>query len=90
MYEINNEEQSLQEIVDKGEALYEAVKDQYEPEHKGKFLAIEVESGNFYMGDNSMIAVEKARAANPEKLVYLKKIGFSATDILASSFMSHP
>jgi hypothetical protein len=82
-------DQSLQEIADKGEALYLTVKDKYEPEHKGKFLAIEVEGGTFYMGDTGKEAIEKARAANPNKLFYLLKIGFSSTETLAHSLVGH-
>jgi hypothetical protein len=81
--------QSLQEIAEKGDALYQAVKDKYEPDNKGKFLAIEVQKGNFYLGDTGKEAAEKARAANPGKLVYLLKIGFSTMEILANSFSNH-
>jgi len=81
--------QSLQEIAEKGDALYQAVKDEYEPQYKGKFLAVEVEKGIFYMGDTGKEAIEKARAANPDKLFYLLKIGFSSTEILARSLLGH-
>jgi len=86
----SNEEQSLQEIVDKGSALYEAVKGQYEPHDKGKFLAIEVEKGNFYIGDTTREAIGKARAANPGKLFYLVRIGFSSMEVLTTPFMGRP
>ena len=37
---------NLQEIVDKGEKIYEQIKSQYEPQHNGKFLAIECKTSS--------------------------------------------
>lgn len=82
--------QSLQEIADKGAALYGTVKDKYELNSKGKFLAIEVEKGGFYIGDTSKEALEEARASNPGKLFYLVKIGFNSTETLAHSLVGRP
>jgi hypothetical protein len=84
---IKNEEQSLKDIADKGAAIYETIKDKFEPDQKGKFLAIEVEHGNYYVGETSREAIEQARAANPGKRFYLVKIGFSATETLMASFV---
>jgi hypothetical protein len=80
-------EQSLQEIADRGDAIYGKVKGQYEPDYKGKFLAIEVESANLYMGDSTKEALEKAREKNPGKLFYVVKIGFDSTETLAHSLV---
>ena len=80
---------SIQEIADKGTAIYEAIKDKYEPDNKGKFLAIEVENSDVSMGDTAREAIEKARVKNPEKLFYIVKIGFNSTETLAHSLISH-
>jgi hypothetical protein len=80
-------EQSLQEIADKGAVIYEGIKGKFEPDQKGKFLAIEVESGNYYFGETSKDAIDLARAANPGKRFYLVKIGFTATETLMASFV---
>ncbi len=79
----------FEEIAQKGIALYETVRSQYEIDHKGKFLAIEVDSQKKYLGDSTAEALEKARAENPEKLFYLVKIGFSSAETLANSFLAH-
>lgn len=77
------EKTNLQEIVDKGEKVYEQVKSQYEPQHNGKFLAIEVESGKAYMAEYSADAVVEAKKHHPGKLFYVLKIGHSVADTIA-------
>jgi len=83
----NNEElirqADIQEIAEAGRKIYEEVKSQYES-HKGKFLAIDTESKNVYMGETTAEAVEQARAAHPEKVFYVVKVGFSASEVLAA------
>lgn len=84
----NNEElirqADIQKIAQEGVSIYEAVRLQYEPVQNGKFLAINVESKETFLGDTTSEAVEKARKAHPEKVFYVVKIGFSASEILAS------
>ncbi len=74
---------NLQEIVDKGEKIYEQIKSQYEPDKNGKFLVIEVESKKVYFGDESMDAVALAKKDFPNKVFYLVKIGHGYIETLA-------
>ncbi len=74
---------NLQEIVDAGEKVYEKIKSQYEPQHNGKFLAIEPESKKVYFGEESADAVAKAKKDFPDKVFYLVKIGYGYTETLA-------
>jgi hypothetical protein len=78
--------QHFGEIVDKGIAIYEKIKGNYEPQYKGKFLAIDVTSGKAYMADTGGEAIEKAKAENPEILFYLVRIGFDSVATLLNSF----
>lgn len=78
---------SIQEIAEKGDAIYANLKINYEPNNNGKFLAIEVESGNSYIADTSKEAVDQARAAHPGKLFYVVKIGFNSVETLAHSLV---
>lgn len=74
---------NIQQLAEKGKQVYEEVKQQYEPQDNGKFLAIDVDTKNVYKGNTSSEAVEAARAAHPDKVFFVVKIGFSATEILA-------
>ncbi len=74
----------LEKIAREGNAIYEEVKSEFEPDHHGKFLAIDIESKDHYLADTSADAVASARIAHPEKVFYVKKIGFDAAETMAS------
>lgn len=77
--------QALHEIVVKGKAVYERIQGNYGPEHKGKYLAIEPDSGRAYLGDRGVEAIEKAKMENPGKIFYILKIGFDSTETLSET-----
>lgn len=74
---------NIQEIAEKGEKIYYEIRDKYESESIGKFLAIDVDSKDKYLGNSTTEAVEKARSEHSDKVFYVVKIGFSASEILA-------
>ena len=74
---------NIQQLAEEGNRIYEEVKQEYEPQQNGKFLAIEVERKSVYLGDTSSEAVEKARKIHPDKVFFVVKIGFSASEVLA-------
>jgi len=63
------------EIVEKGKAIYERLREQLEPEHKGEVIVIEVESGDYFLGKNSAEAWRKAREKHPDKIYYMNRVG---------------
>lgn len=69
---------SQQEVLNKGTAIYEQIKDQYEPEHKGKFLVIDIETGKTYMSDKAALAIEMADMDCPDSQCYVLRIGYEA------------
>ncbi len=66
------------EIAHKGEEVYQKISKQIKKEHVGDFMAIEVESGKYFLGQTQMEAIEKAKKRFPAKVFYLMKIGFPA------------
>lgn len=74
----------IQKIVKDGAKIYESVRLQYEPDNNGKFLAIDIDSKEVFLGSTSSESVELARKAHPNKVFYVVKIGFSAAETLAS------
>lgn len=74
----------IQKIAVAGAKIYNTIKSQYEPVQSGKFLAIDIESNDVFIGNTSSEAVELARKAHPNKIFYVVKIGFSAAETLAS------
>jgi hypothetical protein len=70
---------SADPVTEAGERIYwEKYRDQYEPTHLGKFLAIDVVTGRATLSEQAADAMERAHQANPDHLVYLLKIGSSA------------
>lgn len=73
----------IDHIVKEGKKVYEEIKDQYEPKHMGKLLAIDIKSKKAYLGNTSVEAVQKAQKAHPNTVFYVVKIGYSVTETLA-------
>ena len=69
-------------LVAQGEALYQQrLKSQLDPTYHGQIVAIEVESGDYFVGKSVTEAARKAREKYPEKVFYFVKIGFPAVHV---------
>lgn len=73
----------IHKIATKGNEIYESVKTRYAKD-KGKFLAVDTESGDVFLGDSNSEAVEAAKREYPSHVFFVVKIGYSATERLAS------
>jgi len=67
-----------EKFVSDAETFYEKIKSQYEPDLIGKFLAINPETKQVYLGDTSVDALKTAKKENPHIGFFIKKIGFDA------------
>ncbi|OGY35407.1 MAG: hypothetical protein A3E36_01775 [Candidatus Andersenbacteria bacterium RIFCSPHIGHO2_12_FULL_45_11b] len=74
----------IEEIAKKGERIYVKKEKTLSAAHKGEYMAIQVDTGDYFLGETGGIAIEKAKKRYPEDVFYLVKIGFSATQTLAS------
>src|SRR5438045_3518949 len=64
-------------LAERGKRIYEErLKALLEPAHKGEFVAIEPESGDYFLGRDMGEAGTRARAAHPERFSYLMRVGF--------------
>jgi hypothetical protein len=57
-------------------AIYESLQDALPPTAKGKIVAIERESGDFFIGTTVLEVAGKARAVHPGKTFHFFRIGF--------------
>jgi len=69
------------EIVEKGQKIYEAIKDKLEPEHKGELVAIEVETGDYFLGQSVIEAIEKGREKYPNTVFHVIRIGYPVVHV---------
>ena len=87
---MNNEElikgANIQKIAEEGAKIYEQIKIKYDPQERGKFLAIDIDSQDVYLGITSAEALALARQAHPDKVFYVVKIGFDVAETMAWSF----
>ena len=67
---------SRDEIVERGQAIYEErLRAQLEPEHRGKVLVIDIETGEYEMDADVITAGDRAQAKNPGAALYSMRIG---------------
>jgi len=57
--------------------VYEKIKSQLKGQ-EGKILAIDVESGDYFIGDDTIEAYKKGRKKYPHKEFFFKRIGSKA------------
>ena len=64
------------DLVERGQSTYrESLASLLEPSHMGKFVAVEPDSGRYFLGSTASTALVAAHAAMPEKLFYLTRVG---------------
>jgi hypothetical protein len=65
------------EFTRRAHELYERnIRAQVEPDNKGKMLAIDVDSGDYSLADDSLTALDQIKAKNPDASVYILRVGF--------------
>lgn len=72
------------DLVERGQAVYdERLKSLLEPEYTGRYVAIEPESGRYFLADSGTAALLAGRAEMPDSLFYLARIGYRAADTIS-------
>lgn len=66
------------EIVRQGQALYDQkVRAHVEPYYTGKFLVLDIETGEYEVDANDLVALKRAKAKNPGAALYILRVGSS-------------
>jgi len=74
------------DIINRGERIYhERLKAELESTHLNEFLVIEPDSGDYFLGRTSIEASLKARAAHPDRVGYIMRIGHRAAWFIGGS-----
>ena len=69
---------SIDDIAQRGEQIYDAqLRDVLEPDQIGKFVAIDVNSGDYMVADTILGAANGLSAKRPGSENYIMKIGYS-------------
>lgn len=73
---------NMHEFAAKGKQVYTQIRAELEAEHKGEVVAIEPESGDYFLGKTMGEAGDKAREKHPNKVFYFARIGHRAVHVL--------
>ncbi len=69
-----------EDLLERGESIYkERLKSLLEPDHRGEIVAIEVESGDYFLGKSEIEAYDRAVAKHPGKRFAFLRVGFKTT-----------
>ena len=68
----------IRKIGEKGREIFKRISEELEKDYRGKFVAIEVDSSDYFIGDTSVEAKKNARVKYPGRVFYLGRIGFRA------------
>jgi hypothetical protein len=70
---------SSEEVVRRGKALYEQqLRVQVEPGNTGKFLVIDIETGEYELDRDEVAALKRAKAKRFDAPLYMMRIGYRA------------
>ncbi|MBM4031672.1 MAG: hypothetical protein FJ291_07785 [Planctomycetes bacterium] len=68
------------ELVARGRAYYDQhLRARVEPQHIGKFLALDVESGDYEVDENEVAAIHRVEARHPDTVFCVLRVGYRAT-----------
>ena len=70
---------TIDEVCDRGEQIYrEQIKALVEPRENGKFIVIDIESGDYEIDEDDALAGEMLRKRRPDAVGFLARIGCRA------------
>lgn len=66
-----------EEVGERGERIYEQeIKERVEPHEKGKFVIIDIETGEYEIDKSDLAATKRALAKRPEAVLYGVRVGY--------------
>ena len=70
---------SAEEKAPPGDAIYDRdIREQVEPAHRGKVVAIDIDSGAYVIDDNALTASERLLAQHPGAEIWCVRVGSRA------------
>ena len=77
---MSTEKYSVDEVCDRGERIYEErIKHLVEPQENGKFIIIDVETGDYEIDEEHPAASRRMRECRPLSVRYAGRIGEATT-----------
>lgn len=71
------QEMDVKEIVRRGEAIYgERIRPLVELDSFGKFVSVDIETGDWEMADDLLITTDRLREKHPAALLFSTRVGY--------------
>jgi len=71
----------------RAEAYYaEHLRAKLEPDHKGKFLVLDPETGDYEMDENQAVAFRRAIAKHPNAFFHIMRVGYRTAARMGARF----
>jgi len=67
---------TTEEIAARGRELYERIRTKVEPNNKGKYLVIDIESADYEIDEDKLAASDRAQMKHPNGALYALRIGY--------------
>lgn len=78
-----------EEVSERGKEIYEKeIKEHVEPEENGKFVVIDIETGEYELDESDLAATKRALARRPEAVLYHIRVGYRAAYKLGGRFIT--
>lgn len=79
---------TAEEVGRIGEEMYRRdIRPKVYPQHKGKFLVLDILTGDFEIDEDDLTASERLRARRPDSVRYGLRIGYTSAYTLAGSMV---
>ena len=62
-------------IVARGNAIYQQLQKEVEPQYNGKFWVVDIDTGDYEIDDQDFVAAARLRAKHPDAVIYCVRIG---------------
>ena len=74
-------------IAARGKEIYQKqIREKVEPQHKGKFLSVDIETGDYEIDTDDLSPSMRLLAKRPEAVIYSLRIGFRAAHRIGFKF----
>jgi hypothetical protein len=76
---VSTQKYTIDEVCDRGEKIYEEqIKHLVEPREKGKFIVIDIESGDYEVDDEELEAFDRLKERLPNAVTFMGRVGYKA------------
>jgi hypothetical protein len=76
-----------EELARRGQEYYDRfLRATVEPEHKGEFLVLDVETGEYELDASEAAALDRAMERHPDRLFYILRVGSRAAHRIGARF----